>query len=313
MEYPDLIPEIDSEILKKELNKDRFVRKTNKLDNEIYIINHHNAPNVMKEIGRLRELTFRTAGGGTGEPFDIDDYDTSAHCYDQMIILNPEAEEIVGGYRFIKGMDAFNKEKGKFELSTLHYFNFSETFIKDYLPKTIELGRSWVAPKYQSTGDNARQGIFALDNLWDGLGAIVADNPEIEYLFGKVTMYPDYNREGRDALLHFMNYFFPDTEKLVVAKKPMGFDYDWEHFRELFEGKSYKDAHRVLNKFVRDRGHNIPPLINSYMNLSSTMKTFGTALNNDFGEVEETGILVTINDIHESKRSRYIDSYNQNK
>ncbi len=309
MEYSDLIPRIENEILKKELTSDRFIRKTNKLENEIYVIDHHNAPNVLKEIGRLRELTFREAGGGTGDAFDIDKYDTSVHCYKQMIIFNPDENEIVGGYRFIKGMDAYNKSEDKFELSTLHYFDFSDDFIKHYLPKTIELGRSWIQPKYQSTGENARQGIFALDNLWDGLGAIVSDNPEIKYLFGKVTMYPDYNREGRDALLYFMNYFFPDNDQLVVAKNPMGFDYDWEHFRPMFEGKEYKAAHRVLNKFVRERGHNIPPLINSYMNLSSTMKTFGTALNNDFGEVEETGILVTIDDIHETKRARYVDSY----
>ncbi len=309
MKYQDIIPEIDVEILKKELNADRFLRKTNKIGNEIYIVDHHNSPNVMREIGRLRELTFRGAGGGTGESLDIDEYDISEHCYKQMIIFNPEKKEIIGGYRFIKGLDAYNSKSEKFELSTLHYFDFSNKFVNDFLPKTIELGRSWVRPEYQSTGEHARQGIFALDNLWDGLGAIVVDNPEIEYLFGKVTMYPDYNKEGRDALLYFMNYFFPDNEKLVVAKNPMGFDYEWDHFRELFEGKEYKDAHRLLSKFVRERGSNIPPLINTYMNLSSTMRTFGTALNDDFGAVEETGILVTIKDIHESKRIRYMDSY----
>jgi len=309
MNDQELIPEIDVQVLKKELNADRFVRKTNKLDNEIYVIDHHSAPNVMREIGRLRELTFRAAGGGTGNALDIDSYDTSDHCYRQIIIYNPENEEIVGGYRYIKCANAYNEESNEFELSTLHYFDFSEEFTKNYLPKTIELGRSWIQPKYQSTGDNSRLGVFALENLWDGLGAIIADNPEIKYLFGKVTMYPDYNREGRDGLLHFMNYFFPDKDGLVTPKKPMGFDFDKEHFKTLFDGKDYKDAHRTLNKFVRERGENIPPLINSYMNLSYSMKTFGTALNNDFGEVEETGILITIKDIHEDKHQRYIKSY----
>lgn len=312
MKYPEnLHPEIDKATLLKELSPDKFIRNTNKLGNEIYVINHHNAPNVMKEIGRLRELTFRIAGGGTGESLDIDGFDTSDHCYSQMIILNPENKEIVGGYRFIKCGDSFNEKTNKFELSTLHYFNFSQKFNNQYLPKTIELGRSWIQPKYQSTGENSRLGIFALDNLWDGLGAIIAENPEIKYLFGKVTMYPEYDRESRDALLLFMNYFFPDNDNFVIAKDPMGFDFNWEHFRDLFEGETYKDAHRVLNKFVRDRGCNIPPLINSYMNLSATMKTFGTVLNNDFGEVEETGILITIADIHETKKNRYIGSYNK--
>lgn len=307
MKYPDnLIPEIDKDVLRKELSPDRFVRHTNKLTNEVYIVDHHNAPNVVREIGRLRELSFRLPGGGTGLPLDIDDFDTSDHCYQQMIILNPEEMELVGGYRFIKCQDAFNEEDGKYELSTLHYFDFSEEFKKDYLPKTIELGRSWVQPKYQSGGGNARQGIFALDNLWDGLGAIVYDNPDIAYLFGKVTMYPEYNRESRDALLHFMHYYFPDVEKLVVPKEPMDYHYPWENFKDMFEGMPYKEGHRALNKFIRERKHNIPPLINSYMNLSSTMKTFGTALNSDFGDVEETGILVAIQDIHEKMRQRYV-------
>lgn len=310
MKDQDLIPEIDVEILEKELCQERFIRNTNKLGNEIYVIDFHNSPNVMREIGRLRELTFRESGGGTGLSMDIDEYDTSDLCYSQMIIFNPEEKEIVGGYRYIKCNDAYNSETKKFELSTLHYFNFSDEFNTKYLPKTIELGRSWIQPKYQSTGDNSRLGIFALDNLWDGLGAIIADNSdEIEYLFGKVTMYPDYPKEGRDALLHFMNYFFPDKDGLVIAKKPMGFDFDMEHYSDVFEGLEYKKAHRLLSKYVRERGRNIPPLINSYMNLSASMKTFGTALNVDFGEVEETGILLTIKDIHESKRTRYIESY----
>jgi len=312
MKYTDnLIPEIDKDILRKELSPERYVRKTNKLNNEVYIIDHHNAPNVMREIGRLRELSFREPGGGTGMALDVDEYDTSSRCYQQMIIFDPEEIEIVGGYRFIKCQDAYNEESNKYELSTLHYFNFSDEFIKDYLPKTIELGRSWIQPKYQSGGaGNARRGIFALDNLWDGLGAIIHDNESsIDYLFGKVTMYPTYNKESRDALMHFMHYYFPDKEGLVLPKKPLGFKYEWDHFKSMIEGKEYKEGYRALNKFIRERKHSIPPLINSYMNLTSTMKTFGSAMNNDFGEVEETGILVTIKDINEKMRNRYIGKF----
>lgn len=304
-----LIPKIDKDILHKELSPERYVGKTNKLDNEIYIIDGHNAPNVLREIGRLRELSFGTAGGGTGLELDIDEYDTSDRCYSQMLIFNPSDEEIVGGYRFIKCPESFNEETGKFELSTLHYFNFSKKFYKNYLPKTIELGRSWIQPKYQSKGGSARQGIFALDNLWDGLGAIIHRNPDIEYLFGKVTMYPNYHQEARDALLHFMHFYFPDKDKMVVPKSPLDFQYEWAQFSNNLLGKPYKDGHKWLNKFVRERGESIPPLINSYMNLSSTMKTFGSALNDDFGDVEETGILITIADIHPKKHDRYIGQF----
>ena len=304
-----LIPAIDRSILRKELSPERYIGKTNKLDNEIYVIDAHNAPNVLREIGRLRELSFGSAGGGTGLELDLDEYDSSERCYSQMLIYNPSDQEIVGGYRFIKGSHAFNPDTDKFELSTLHYFDFSDEFYEDYLPKTIELGRSWIQPKYQSSARSARQGIFALDNLWDGLGAIIHDNSDIDYLFGKVTMYPTYNKEARDALLHFMHYFFPDKDHLVAPKKPLGFIHDWSYFQPLFEGKTYKEGHKELHRFVRDRNESIPPLINSYMNLSSTMKTFGSALNDDFGDVEETGILITIKDIHPKKRDRYIGQF----
>ena len=297
----NLIPKIDRALIRKELSQDKFVRKTNKLENEVYIINHHNAPNVMREIGRLRELSFRQSGGGTGLALDLDEYDTSEHCYQQMLIYNPKDEEIVGGYRFIKCINAYNKKTAKYELSTLHYFNFSNEFITDFLPKAIELGRSWIQPKYQS-GYSA---IFALDNLWDGLGAIIHSNSDIDYLFGKVTMYPEYDRESRDAVIHFMHYYFPDNKKLVTPKKPLGFDFEKSHYKNVFEGKSYKEGHKSLNKFVRERRLNIPPLINSYMNLSESMRTFGTALNDDFGAVEETGILITIKDVHEKVKERY--------
>lgn len=307
-----IIAKVDKALLKKELNDERFVRRTNKAGNEIYIVNHHNSPNVMKEIGRLRELTFRSAGGGTGLEIDIDEMDTSENCYQQMIVYSPEDEELVGGYRFIKGGDALNKHTDKYELSTLHYFDFSEKFVQQYLHYTVELGRSWVQPAFQPSV-NPRKGLFALDNLWDGLGAIIMDNPDIQYLFGKVTMYPDYNREGRDALLYFIKYFFPDKEILVSAKNPLSLEHNESQFRDIYEGKSYIDAHKSLIKYLKERGEGIPPLINSYMSLSSTMKTFGTALNSDFGSVEETGILVKISDIYPKKKIRHTDTYSRDR
>ena len=298
-----IIPPIDKEIIKKELKNGRFVRHTNKANNEIYIVNHHNSPNVMLEIGRLRELTFATAGGGTGEPVDIDEFDTSENCYEQLIVWAPIAEEIVGGYRFIDCSKVIHTNP--IELSTEHYFNFSPKFLKEYLPKTIELGRSWVQPSFQPTVDS-RRGIFALDNLWDGLGAIVIANPNIEHFFGKVTMYTSYNKEARDAILFFMNYFFPDKENLVTPIFPLGLSTNTSEIESLIKGKEFKEALKELVNFAKQRGESVPPLINNYMQLSSTMKSFGTAANPDFGDVEETGILITIADIFESKKERHL-------
>lgn len=294
------------EVLKSELTEERFVRITNKGNNKIYIVNHHNSPNVMREIGRLREITFAMAGGGTGKPLDIDEFDTSENCYEQLIVWAPEAQEIIGGYRFIDCAKILDTEP--LALSTRHYFTYSDKFKSDYLATTVELGRSWVQPNFQPRA-GSRKGIFALDNLWDGLGAIVVDTPHIQYYSGKVTMYTSYNTEARDALMYFMEYFFEDKEELIGPIHSQEITTDITGFKESIQGLSYKEAHKVLNGFVRERGENIPPLINSYMSLSPTMKSFGTAMNPDFGDVEETMILVKIEDIYDEKKARHVDTY----
>lgn len=299
-----IIDPIDKSILKQELNSDRFLRPTRKGGNEIYCVNIHNSPNVLKEIGRLREVTFRAAGGGTGEALDLDDFDTSEKCYDQLIVWSPEDEEIIGGYRFILCQNVLD-DREHIGLSTAHYFSFTDKFIDDYLPYTIELGRSWVQPNFQPT-INPRKGLFALDNIWDGLGAIVKTNPGIRYFFGKVTMYPSYNTEARDFLLHFMHYYFPDNDNLIRPFQPLQQNYDRELFDSMLEGLDFKEGFKALNTFVKERGEYIPPLVNIYMNLSPSMKTFGTAVNPEFGNVEETGILVPFADIYQEKKDRYM-------
>lgn len=301
----EIIPAISKEILKSELNKERFLRKTRKGDNEIYCVNVHNAPNTLQEIGRLREITFRASGGGTGLSCDLDEFDTNEICYEQLIVWSPEDEEIIGGYRYILCDKAIDPSSSEIHLSTSHYFDFTDNFIKNYLPKTIELGRSWVQPNFQPSV-NPRKGLFALDNIWDGLGAIVVQNPSYKYFFGKVTMYPSYQVEARDFLLHFMNHYFPDNEKLMRPFHPLQQNGNEEFFAYQLKDLDFKDGFKVLNSFVREKGENVPPLVNIYMHLSPSMKTFGTAVNPDFGGVEETGILVTIDDIYLEKKERHI-------
>ncbi len=260
----------------------------------------------MTEIGRLREVSFAASGGGTGNPVDIDSFDTSENCYQQLIVWSPEDEEIVGGYRFKDCSTIYNLNP--IPLSTRHYFNFTPTFIKNYMPFTIELGRSWVQPLYQPSLDS-RKGLFSLDNLWDGLGAISATHPHILHFFGKITMYTNFNPEARDAVLAFMHYYFPDKKKLVTPIKPLPLHNDMSAFLATLNGLSFKKGLRVLSTFVKERGETIPPLFNNYMQLSPTMRTFGTAMNNDFGAVEETAILITIADIYEEKRARHVDTF----
>ena len=305
----EIIPPVSRELLEAELTPDKFQRKTNKADNEIYILTYHDSPNLMREIGRLRELTFRSAGGGVGEDLDLDQYDLSeTHPYKQLIVWDPSSKEILGGYRFIHCGGLEKEANGEVPLATAHLFNFSDTFISDYLPSVIELGRSFVQPDYQSSKAGAKA-LFALDNLWDGLGALMIDFPDVKYFFGKVTMYTHYNKEARNLILHFFSKFFPDHDHLVYAKKPMEFNADEERIRLLFEGKSYDEAYRILSFEVRQLGENIPPLINAYMNLTPNMRTFGTAISDEFGDVEETGILLSIEDMYDIKIDRHVSSY----
>ena len=304
----EIIQPIAKEVLKSELTPERQLRMTNKSHNEIYIITAHNAPNVMKEIGRLREIAFREAGGGTGKDMDIDEFDICENCYKQLIVWNPEAEEIIGGYRYLLGTDWDYDDKGQPILATSHMFHFSDRFIKEYAPWTIELGRSFVSLPYQSSRMGAKS-LFALDNLWDGLGALTVIKPNVKYFFGKMTMYPSYIRKGRDMILYFLKKHFDDKEKLIIPMKPLELETDPKELDNLFAGNSFKEDYKVLNGEIRKLGFNIPPLVNAYMSLSPTMKLFGTAINYGFGDVEETGILIAVNEILEDKRVRHIDSF----
>lgn len=304
----EIIQPIAKEILKSELTSERQLRMTNKSHNEIYIITAHDSPNVMKEIGRLREIAFREAGGGTGKSMDIDEFDTCENCYKQLIVWNPEAEEIIGGYRYLVGNEWDYDDKGQPILATSHMFHFSERFIKEYAPWTIELGRSFVSLPYQSSRMGAKS-LFALDNLWDGLGALTVIKPNVKYFFGKMTMYPSYIRKGRDMILYFLKKYFDDKDKLIIPMKPLIIETDPAEFQTLFSGNSFKEDYKILNSEIRKLGYNIPPLVNAYMSLSPTMKLFGTAINYGFGDVEETGILIAMEEIFEEKRVRHIDSF----
>mgnify|MGYP003504067133 FL=1 len=307
-----IIAPVSLELIKAELTPNKKLRDTNKSHNEIYVINHHDSPNVMREIGRLREEAFRDSGGGSGLSMDIDEFDTMETPYQQLIVWDPDAERILGGYRYILGPDIKLGEDGQPILATSHMFHFSDRFIKDYLPYTIELGRSFVSPDYQSSKAGAK-GLFALDNLWDGLGALCIINPAMKYFFGKMTMYPEYNRQARDLIQHFLFKHFADNEGLVTPVDPLKIETDKKYMDSILKDDSFKDDYKHLNAEVRRLGENIPPLVNSYMSLSPTMKTFGGGINHEFSEAEETCILITFDEVYEAKRARHIDSYIEEK
>ena len=303
-----IIQPVDRELLRSELTPNKQLRLTNKSNNEIYIVTAQDSPNVMREIGRLREIAFRNAGGGTGKAMDIDEFDTMEGGYKQLIVWNPDAEEIIRRYRFIYGTDWKMGADGQPLLATSHMFKFSNRFLTEYMPYTVELGRSFVAVEYQSIRKGAKS-IFALDNLWDGLGALTVINPKLKYFFGKMTMYPSYIRRGRDMILYFLKKHLDDKENLITPMKHLIIETKPKELETLFSATGFKEDYKILNREIRALGYDIPPLVNAYMGLSPTMKLFGTAINNGFGDVEETGILIAVDEILEEKRVRHIDSF----
>jgi hypothetical protein len=304
----EIIQPIDRAVLKRELTPEKRLRRTNKSDNEIYIVKAEDAPQTMLEIGRLREVAFRYYGGGTGLSVDIDEFDTMDGAYRQLIVWSPQEEQILGGYRFLCGSEVKSDGEGKPILATAHLFNFSDRFLKDYLPYTVELGRSFVALDYQATLGRSK-GLFILDNLWDGLGALTVVDPTLKYFYGKVTMYNTYDVEARNMILYFLNLHFPDPDGLVRPIHPLETAMDMEKMKAIFCYDNFKENYKVLNQQVRKLDFNVPPLVNAYMSLSPKMRVFGTAINTEFGDVEETGILIAINEILEEKKKRHIETY----
>jgi len=291
-----------------DLSRAFFLRHTHKAGREIYLFRGDDCPVLLTEIGRLREWSFRDAGGGTGIQLDLDAYDHGPQAYEQLIVWDPNDEEIVAGYRIRMGEEVLRCKDGINSLSTSILFDFSDEFVHHYLPYTLELGRSFVQPAYQP-GKGGKASIFSLDNLWDGLGAIFVTRPQLRYLFGKVTMFTHFDPTAKEILLSFLQHFFPDPEKLVLPKVTIRLQPSQTTDPLLLWGSDYKEAYLMLNRRLRELGENIPPLINSYMNLSPSMRSFGTVINQAFGGVEETGIMIRIADIYTEKKQRHLETF----
>lgn len=306
-----IIGPVDVQLLKSELNEKTFLRSTNRGNNEIYVVNNENAPNVLREIGRLREASFRAVGGGSGKDCDLDHFDLEDKACYQLVVWNPEADEIIGGYRFTRWSMASFHENGQPYVNTEHLFDFSQEFIDKYFPYCIEMARAFVQPKYQSA-QAGRKALFALDNLWDGIGGLVASDPSVKYLAGKVTIYSSSPEISRKAMIYYLDMCFGDRKGLITSKNPETCTPEQEKmFKEMFTGATYKENYQILNNFVKSLDDTIPPLIHSYIGLSPTMKTFGTTFDPDFGDCYDTAMMITIDDIYEDKFDRYVASYDK--
>ena len=305
-----IIDPVPVELIKAELTKSKKLEDTNKGHNELYIVTWQDSPNVVTEIGRLRELTFREAGGSTGNAIDLDEYDKMEKPYKQLIVWDPDNEAIIGGYRFLFGSDAMFDENGQPILASSHQFRFSQKFIDEYLPHVIELGRNFVAPEYQSSKAGAKS-IFAFDNLWDGLVAIIMKHPDLLYFFGKITIYPSYDYITKDLIYHFLWKHYGDKDELV---RPWDDQLimpgsDPELMNLVVNKDDLLEDYKLLKGAARMRGVNVPPNVTAYISITSEMLMFGTAVNHLMHNIEDTAVLIPFDEIYHDKKSRHIGAY----
>lgn len=298
-----IIPPVETALLVNEL-EGHLLRLSNKADNLIYDITAHECPNVMREIARLREISYRDGGGATGLEMDIDEMDTMAKPYHQLIVWDPEHQQIIGGYRYLFGSDAEIRDGQPF-ITSAHLFRYSERFIREFLPQTIEFGRAFVQPMYQ-TREMGVKALFALDNIWDGIGAIMHNHPELRYMIGKVTIYPDYNATARELIYNYLDLYHRGEEGLFAPYKPLPIV---PLANSPFSGDDAQENYHILQRAVREQGTVIPPMFSAYLNITNELQFFGNAINDELSNVYETGIMVDLTTVYQEKKERYITPY----
>ena len=299
----EIIPPIDTALLLKEL-EGHLLRPSNKADNLIYDITAHECPNVMREIARLREISYRDGGGATGNEMDIDEMDTMPKPHHQLIVWDPVNQQIIGGYRYLLGSEAEIRNGQPF-ITSAHLFRYSERFIRDFLPQTIEFGRAFVQPMYQKS-EMGVKALFALDNIWDGIGAVLYNHPEIRYMIGKVTIYPDYNETARELIYTYLDRYHRGEEGLFGPYHPLAIR-SLDH--SPFEGEDKQENYHILQHAVREQGTVIPPMFSAYLNITNDLLFFGNAVNDELANVYETGIMVDLNTVYPEKKERYMTPY----
>ena len=302
-----VIPPVETALLESEL-EGHLLRPSNKADNLIYDITAHECPNVMREIARLREISYRDGGGATGNEMDIDEMDTMAKPYHQLIVWDPEHKQIIGGYRYLIGTDAEIRDGQPF-ITSAHLFHYSDRFIREYLPHTIEFGRAFVQPMYQKREMGAKA-LFALDNIWDGIGAVLYNHPEVRWMIGKVTIYPDYNLTARELIYAYLRRYHAGEEGLFAPYNPLPFTEETE-VGLPFVGEDKQENYHILQRAVREQGTVIPPMFSAYLNLTNELQFFGNAVNDELANVYETGIMVDIQTVYPEKLERYMTPYKQ--
>jgi putative hemolysin len=287
-----------SKLIRKELKQSQLIGTTD--DNkQIYLFDYQPNSSVMREIGRLRELSFRAVMEGTGNALDIDAYD---RYYRHLILWDEEELDIVGAYRIGETANII-KERGLSGLYTHSLFEFDDALLP-YLEKSIELGRSFVQPRYW--------GRRSLDYLWFGLGAYLRQNPHIKYAFGPLSLSASYPEQAQQVIASFYSTLFRSETELARPKAPFEFQQAdlFSDFDSITSDDEYKQAFTLLKEQLDDMGVRLPTLYKQYVEICHPggCQFLGFSVDADFSDCIDAMILVHLDAIKEKRRERYIGS-----
>jgi len=294
-----LINPVDCKIIENELKYSEFLRVSRMGNNEIYSVNGGNNPFTMDEIGRLRELTFRQSGGGIGASKDVDNFDKLPNGYKQLVVWDPKEKCILGGYRFRSFENDQNIELQ--QLATGEVYDISQNFEYDYLQHTIDLGRAFIKPIFQTK--QIKKNLHILDNLWDGLGALITK--QSKYFLGRIVLYPNMNKIIRNLIIYFLEKHFNMGNSLLMPKIPFQPEIDRLQMEQILDENNPEGDIKKLRKIALASDETIPPLIQAYMKLSPTMQSVGATIDTSFGDLYEICIMITIQDIYPKYLKRY--------
>jgi putative hemolysin len=280
--------------LKKELKNSQLIGQTGD-GKKIYLFNYADNSAVMNEIGRLRELSFRKVNEGVNKKRDLDQYD---QYYKHIVLWDDEDLEIVGAYRIGEG-ESINKSYGKYGFYSNTLFRFKKPFIK-YLDSSIELGRSFVQPKYWGTR--------ALDYLWYGIGAYLKHNPQIKYMFGPVSLSGNYPQYAKELIVDFYSNYFGSEEKFVEANLPFEFETQAIALDNPFTYDDYKEDFKLLKTKLKSMDLTVPTLYKQYSELCEEggIKFYDFNVDPDFSNCIDSFIVVELEKIKKSKLERYM-------
>ena len=296
----NIIHPVDRKLLKAQLRKKDLIGLTND-EKEIYFVDFISSPDVVKEISRLREITFRKVGEGTGNKADRDIYDKN---YKHLVLWDDDKLEIAGAYRigFCREIISENGINGLYS-STL--FNYSER-LTNRLDVSLELGRSFVQAKYWNTN--------ALSYLWQGLGAILLINPEIKFLFGGVSLSNSYLKEAKELIIYFYKKWFRADSNLAYAKNRFIISEKRnEELKNIFSSDDYKNEFKILKNMLKVYGHSVPTLFKQYSELCEKggIEFLDFGIDADFQNCVDGLIMVEVDKIKYSKKEKYINNHYQ--